>query len=212
MKPRVRWAAFAGVLGALLASSSTAGAEEEKISVKELPRAVRKAVKAEFPKARIEQAAREEEDGETVYEVTLKQGNRTIDVALEADGEILEIERAVSVDELPSAVKKALRARYPHAVVAKVETVRKGKNGPERFEIAIVTEVVLDARGKVVKAGEDDEEGDDEEEHEGKVKAKKSSKHEDEDEDDDDDDDDDDDEYDDEVSGLRQCEVPLPPA
>jgi hypothetical protein len=187
MKPHVRWAAFAGILGAMLAGSSSAGAGEEKISVKELPRAVRKAVKAEFPKARIEQAAKEEEDGETIYEVTLKQGKRTIDVSLERDGEIVEIERTLTVDELPSAVKNALEARYPHAAIAKVETIRKGKDGPQRFEIAIVTEVVLDARGKAVKAGEDDE-ADEDDEHEARAKAKKSSKHEDGDDDEDEDD------------------------
>jgi len=154
-----RWTTLVGSM-VLFALASVAGADEEKIPVKELPKAVRKAVKTKFPGARIAEAIEEEEDGKTTYEVVLKVQGRSVDVALKADGTILEIEKEIPVQELPRAVKKTLAARYPHAKIAKAEVVTKGEHGKARYEISITTEVVLSAQGKLVEP--EDEEEDDE--------------------------------------------------
>jgi Putative beta-lactamase-inhibitor-like, PepSY-like len=167
-------------------------ADEEKISVEKLPSAVTKAVKKKFPKARIVGAAKEVEDGHTTYEVELKVESRSVDLALNADGKVLEIEKEVPVDELPKAVRKRLAARYPGATIEKVEEVTKGEDGPVRYEVAIKAEVVFTAKGKIVQAKEDDE--DDEKPA---AKAGKQSKDDDDEDDDDDDDDEDDDDDDD---------------
>ena len=82
----------------------------------------------------------------------------------------------------PARVKKALAAKYPGAKIEKVEKVTKGEDGPPVYEIALKTEVVLTAKGKVVRAKEKEE--DDEKPS---AKAKKSKKDEDDDDDDDDD-------------------------
>jgi bile acid:Na+ symporter, BASS family len=158
-----------------------AKADEEKIPIDKLPAAVLKAVKRKFPKAEIEKATREVEDGTTTYEVELEIKDRSVDVALKADGTILEIEREVPIDELPKAVKKKLAARYPNAKIEKAEEVTKGEDGPVRYEVAIRTEVVLTAKGKIIQAKEKEDE-----EPSGKSRKQKSGK------DDDDDDDDDD--------------------
>ena len=63
----------------LLALATVSLADEEKIPVKELPKAVLKAVKEKFPKAEIKGAAKEEEDGKTTYEVMLKVKGRSVD-------------------------------------------------------------------------------------------------------------------------------------
>lgn len=76
-------------------------------------------------------------------------------------------------------VKKALAAKYPKAKIEKVEEVTKGESGPVRYEVAITTEVVLTAKGRIVNAKEEDDDGP-------SANAKKSKK------DDDDEDDDDD--------------------
>ena len=127
-------------------------ADEEKIAFEKLPAAVKKTIKRKFPKAEIEGASKEVEDGTTTYEVELEIKDRSVDVALKADGTILEIEREVPVDELPKAVKKALAARYPKAKIEKVEEIVKGEDGPVHYEVAIKAEVVLTAKGKFVKA------------------------------------------------------------
>jgi hypothetical protein len=161
-----------------------ARADEEKVSVDKLPAAVKKALMRKFPKAEIEKATKEVEDGNTVYEVELEIKDRSVDVSLKADGTILEIEREVPADELPKAVRKKLAARYPKAKIEKAEEVSKGEDGPVRYEVAITTEVVLTAKGKIVQAEEEAED-----EKKPTAQAKKSKKDKEDDEDDDDEDD-----------------------
>lgn len=201
MKRLKALAAIAGTLG-FLGLAGVAAAGEEKISAKELPRAVIKAIKAKFPKAEIEEAAREEEEGKTVYEVSLEIKERKVDVAMKPDGTILEIEKEVPVGELPKAVKKALVAKYPKAKIKKVEAITNGEDGPTNYEVVLVTEVVVSPKGKFIEADEEDEEDDEKpaakskkaekENNEDKAKAK-SKKAEKEDEDDKDDEGEDDD-------------------
>jgi hypothetical protein len=185
MKSRTWKALIASVLGTL-ALATVSLADEEKISVKELPKAVLKAVKEKFPKAEIKGAAKEEEDGKTTYEVLLKVKGRSVDVAMKADGTILEIEKEMAVDDLPKAVRKTLSAKYPKAKITKAEAVTKGEDGPVRYEVAITTEVVLDAKGKIAGASASAKEEEDEDDDDGKPKAEgKKSKKDDDKEDDD---------------------------
>ncbi len=169
MRKRIRVATM--TLLALSTMAFMARADEEKISVENLPAAVKKAIKKKFPKAEIEKATKEVEDGKTTYEVLLEIEDRPVDVAFKADGTILEIERAIPLEELPAKVKKALAAKYPGAKIEKVEMVTKGEDGPPVYEIALKTEVVFTAKGKVVRAKEKEE--DDEKPS---AKAKKSKK------------------------------------
>ena len=155
-----------------------ARADEEKVPVDKLPTAVKKALTRKFPKAEIEKATKEVEDGNTVYEVELEIKDRSVDVSLKADGTILEIEREVPADELPEAVRKKLAARYPKAKIEKAEEVTKGEDGPVRYEVAITTEVVLTAKGKIVQVEEDEKKP--------TAQAKKSKKDKEDDEDEDD--------------------------
>jgi hypothetical protein len=173
-------AAFLG----LVATAVSLQADEEKIPAENLPAAVKKAVKKKFSEARIRGAAKEVEDGVTTYEVELNVEGRSVDLALKADGTILEIEKEVPVSELPKAVRKKLAARYPGAKIEKAEEIIKGEDGPVRYEVAIKAEVVLTAKGKIVKAEEEDEDDD-----RPSAKAKKKDKDDDEDDDDEDDDD-----------------------
>jgi hypothetical protein len=159
-----------------------ARADEEKVPVDKLPAAVLKAIKRKFPKAEIEKATKEVEDGNTTYEIELEIKDHSVDVALKADGTILEIERKIPFDELPKAVKKKLAARFPGAKFEKVEEITKGEDGPIRYEVALTTEVVLTAKGKIVKAAEKEDE-------KPSTKAKKSKEDKDEDDDEAEDDD-----------------------
>ena len=207
-----------------------ARADEEKISAEKLPSAVKKAIKKKFPEAKIRGAAKEVEDGKTTYEVELTVEGRAVDVALNAEGKILEIEREVPAAKLPESVKKRLAAKYPGARIEKAEELTKGESGPVRYEVLIKAEVLFNAKGKVVQAKEEAEEEDDDKpaakakkkEHKDDdkpaAKAKKKEREEDEDddkpaakvkkkekkehEDDDDEDEDEDDER--EVKGKKR--------
>jgi hypothetical protein len=185
MTMRKRFGMCGVALLGLLVTAVAARADEEKIPAEKLPSAVKKAVKKKFPEARIHGASKEVEDGETIYEVELKVEGRSVDMALSAEGRILEIEKEVPADKLPGAVKKRLAARYPGAKIEKAEEVTKGEDGPVRYEVLIKSEVVFTAKGKVVKPR-----GEDEDDEKPAAKAKKKEKKEDDDDDDDDEDDD----------------------
>jgi hypothetical protein len=129
-----------------------AKADEQNVSIDKLPSAVLQAIKRKFPNAEIKKATKDVEGGTTTYEVKLQIKDRPIDVALKADGTVLEVEKEVPIDELPEAVKKKLAVQYPAAKIEKAEEVTKGENGPIRYEVTITTEVVLTRKGEIVQA------------------------------------------------------------
>ena len=102
---------------------------------------------------------------------------------MKADGTILEIEKEIAVDDLPKAVKKTLSAKYPKAKITRAEAVTKGEDGPVSYEVAITTEVVLNAKGKIAGASAKGEEEEDDEKP--KAEGKKSKKDDDKEEEDD---------------------------
>ncbi|APW63688.1 PepSY domain-containing protein [Paludisphaera borealis] len=167
----MRFAAAAGacVLLGLAAFSTGACADEEKIPLKDVPKAVLDAVKARFPKGEIKSAEKEDEDGKTTYEVALKDDGHTLDVALKADGTILEIEKKVAAKDLPKAVAAAVEAKYPKGTVKKAEEIVTFKKGKEQksFEVVVTetgkksVEVKLSADGKILKQEEDDDDDED---------------------------------------------------
>lgn len=131
-------------------------ADEEKIELDKLPRAVVEAVKDKFPKGKLVSAEKEKEDGKTVYEVNLKDGDQTVEVTVTPEGKIVSIEKVIAAKDAPKEVTEALESKYPKAKIKKVEEVTEGDK-PAVYEFLIVTaeketiEVVLDAKGKVVK-------------------------------------------------------------
>jgi hypothetical protein len=169
----------------LLAAVGAVRADEETIGLKDLPKAVRAAVKAKFPEGKVIKAAKEEDEGKTIYEVVVEEEDAKIDVAVSAKGKILEVERTIEPKELPKAVAATLKAKYPKAKIKKAERVVKYEEDEEEkfFEVLLASkgkedvEVKLSAKGKILD-DKDDEEDDDK-------KGKKKEK------DDDDDDDDD---------------------
>ena len=165
----------------LIGAIGVARGEEEKVALDKLPAAVKAAIKARFPGAELKGASKESEDGETLFEVSLTYKGDKYDVALEANGEIEEIERAIFADALPGAVLKTLKAKYPKAKIKEAEEVTD-EDGEVSYEVSIAeggkkaVEVALTAKGKIKKgeAEEDDEKG---EKKAGK-KAEKGEKHE----------------------------------
>lgn len=152
----------------LLVAAVPARADEEAIKVEELPAAVRTAVKAKFPEAKVVAAAREEEEGKAVYEVSLKEHGVEIDVAVSAKGKILEVERTIAAEKLPEAVAAAIKSKYPAAEVKKAEEVVEFEDGDDEeeksYEVALsvggkVVEVKFSPKGKILD--DEDEEGDD---------------------------------------------------
>ncbi len=155
-----------------------ARADEEKLSLDKLPATVKAAIKARFPGAELKAAAKESEGGETIFEVLLTYKGDKYDVALEANGEIEEVERAIFVDALPSAVVKAIKAKYPKAEIEAAEEVTD-EDGEVTYELAIEVggkdiEVAVTPKGKIKEAGEEEE--DEKKVEKGEKKEKKADK------------------------------------
>src|SRR5262249_17356136 len=149
------WFAVAVVLG--LAGVGAARADEEKVPLEKVPKAVMDAVKARFEGAKLLGATTEKEDGKTVYEVSLTYKGHHHDGTLQTDGKILSIERTIPAKDLPNAAAEALAAKSPKATYKIVEELLKGDGKLHAYEALLVTadkkklEVVLDPDGKVLK-------------------------------------------------------------
>jgi hypothetical protein len=127
---------------ALTVVAGVARSDESKVPLSEVPQAGLEAVKAMFADADITGAAKETEEGKTVFEVSLKQKGRNIDVTLGTDGKIQLIEKEIAAKDLPAAVKRALEAKYPKAtykIIEEVSNVKDGKPTLDFFEALLVT-------------------------------------------------------------------------
>lgn len=133
-------------------------ADEEKVSLDKVPKAVLEAVKLRFKDAKIIGAAKEIEDDKLVYEITIKQMGRNVDVTVTPAGAILMIEREIAARDLPRPVLKTLEEKYPKATYKLVEEIIKVDGKEEKlayYEILLVTtqkrklEVQLAPDGKI---------------------------------------------------------------
>jgi hypothetical protein len=132
------WAAAIVVLTAVRA-------DEEKVALDKLPKAVTNAVKAKYPKAKLVSAEKETEGGKTVYEVSIKEKGQNIEVTLTPEGTITEIEKQIAEKDLPKDVVAALQAKYPKATYKMIEEVFKVTDGKEKLEYY---EVLLETKDK----------------------------------------------------------------
>ena len=180
------------ILALVLSSAvGTIRADEQKIDVKDLPKAVLAAVKAKFPEGKVTAAAKEEEGGKVTYEVALEdEEQQDRDVAVSAKGKILEVEKTIEEKKLPKAVAAALAAKYPKAKIKKAEEIVKydeeedegekekakagEREGNEKtFEVVLTVEGKGDVEVKLSPAGKilDDENDEDD-----KVEKKETEK------------------------------------
>ena len=128
-------AAFVGLLVGVRA-------DEVKVPLDKVPKAVVDGVKKRFPSAELVEAAKETEKGKTEYEVSIKDGGAKIDVMLTPEGSITLIENEIAVPDLPKIVKAAVDKKYPGATYKVVEEVTKVDAGKETlayYEAHLVT-------------------------------------------------------------------------
>ena len=157
-----------GLVGSLV----QAGFDDEKVPVDKLPAPVVKTAMKLFPEAKIVAASKESEDGETFYEVEMTLNGKTIDLLFEPDGELETIEKQIEADDLPGAVKKAIKEKYADSTISKVEEITE-EDDKVLYELTFTkagktTEVVFAPNGKVVE--DDDKEKDDDDDKEKKEK------------------------------------------
>jgi uncharacterized membrane protein YkoI len=163
MRKFVCWSAAVTVAGFLVLGAA-AWADEEKVSLDKLPKAVVTALKDRFPNAELKSAEKETADGKTVYDVSLKHKGDNYEVAVSPEGVITGYEKEIPAKDLPKAVSKTLESKYPKATIKMVEEVYKVKDKKdelEYYEVALVTadkkkmEVNVAPDGKIINAKEE---------------------------------------------------------
>jgi hypothetical protein len=143
---------------AVLVLAAPVRADEEKVPLDKVPKAVLEAAKKRFPKAEVVGASKETENKKTVYEIEMKADGKTIDVTVTEEGVITTIEQQIDAKDLPKAVTEALDKKYPKATYKIIEAVYSVKDGKEKldyYEVLLVTaekkefEVEILADGKI---------------------------------------------------------------
>ena len=149
----------------LLAAVATVHADQEKIEIKDLPKAVQSTLTTKYPNGTLIKATKEEEKGRAIYEVTVEVEKKKLEVVLSAKGKLLEVEQAIDAGHLPKAVASAIKDRYPKAQIKKIEQVTKFEEDEEEkfFEVVLSSkdklnlEVKISPVGKILEEEKDDE-------------------------------------------------------
>jgi len=169
--------------------SSVVLAEDEKYTFDDLPKAVKKTVKAQYPEAKIRGVAKEKNDeGETVYEVEMTIKGKAVDIIVDKEGDIETIEEEIDAEDLPKAVKAVYTKSFPKGKITKAEKVTD-EDKKVTYEVLVKVgdkepfEVLMAKDGKILKDGskptskpekkEKDEEDEDEQKE---TNSKKKSK------------------------------------
>ncbi len=144
-------------LGMSLACSGSR-ADDEKIALDKVPKAVLDAVKAKYPGASLREAEKDVDDGKTFYEISITHKAHAIVVVTQPDGAVVAVEKTLTVAEVPASVSKAIKAKYPKAQIKNAEEIEE--DGKTTYEIVIEKTpgknagLVLDSAGKILDESE----------------------------------------------------------
>jgi hypothetical protein len=138
-----------------VAMVSIAQAQDKKIDVKDLPKAVSAAFQKTYPKATIVGTAMEVENGKTMYEVESKDGGVNRDLLYTDKGEVFEIEESVTSESLPADMKVTLEKQFTKFKLVKGEKVTQGAKVEYDLQVKSAQKrynVVLDNNARIVKS------------------------------------------------------------
>jgi hypothetical protein len=126
------------------------------LQLQELPASVQKTIQETLKGGAIRNIAKEIEDGIEQYEIESTLNGKSRDFNVAADGRLIVVEEATTLDAIPAAAKAAIQQKVGGGTVTTVETFAKpGK--PLLYEAAYKDakgkrhEVLVDAHGNEVK-------------------------------------------------------------
>jgi hypothetical protein len=112
------------MIAVLLLLLSTS-ARERHIKKSDLPASVQKAVEEQAKSGKVLGYSTEVEGGQREYEVeTIVNGNSR-DITFAPDGNVLELEQQVDIDDLAAEVREGLKAKRGSGTITKVESLTK---------------------------------------------------------------------------------------
>jgi uncharacterized membrane protein YkoI len=157
---RVTWGTWGLAAAVLVLMAAVARAEDEPKDLDKIPKAVMDALKAKFPRAKIDKWTKETENGKVVYDIEFKQDGRKAEADIAEDGTILNFEKEFDAKDLPKAVTDAVEKKYPKAKMKEVMEITEIKDKKEvhgGFEIVLETadkkevEVTVAKDGKILE-------------------------------------------------------------
>jgi uncharacterized membrane protein YkoI len=98
---------------------------DKKVSLKNLPPAVKATVEAESKGAKIKGISSEKEKGKTVYELETLVNGRIRDLMIDSAGKVYVVEEQIDADKVPAPVRQALEQKGKIVVIESV--VEDGK-------------------------------------------------------------------------------------
>ncbi|MEW6127606.1 MAG: PepSY domain-containing protein [Acidobacteriota bacterium] len=142
-------------LAFLMALSVLTQADEKRVKMKNLPKAVQQTIAEQSKGATVIELSQEKEHGQIFYEVGMKIDGHHKDVLIDANGAVVEIEEEVALDSLPSAVKSEIEKQAGRGKIVMVESITK--NGQlVAYEAHIKSgkksqEFKVDTNGQIIK-------------------------------------------------------------
>ena len=155
MRRFVRCASFFTLMGMLVVSFVPgSNAQDKKITKKDLPAAVLKSFEAAYPKAKVNNYAKEVEKGVTYYELETVEGKIKRDLLYKADGTLEVAEEILTPGTVPDAITKSIEEKYPKATILSGEKTSRGSE--ISFDVVIAAgkdkvNVTLNGEGKIQK-------------------------------------------------------------
>ena len=144
----------AGMTALALVLTGVAFAQE--MAVETVPKPVLATVEARFPDLKMTGAAQEKDEaGNLIYEVSLDDKGKNIDVTLTPEGTLTLIEKEIARKTLPEPVTKALAAEFPKARYKIVEEVIAVQGKEEKLDYYEVLLVNTEKQLRGVKIGLD---------------------------------------------------------
>ena len=121
----------------------------DTIDANNVPDAVKEAFAKLFPEAEATQWEMEAE-----YEVEFEKDGKEVEVNFAPDGTLLQVEYEIDVEELPEAVVKAVKAKFPNCEIEEAERVEL-PDGQIFYELDLEFEIHVTPEGDIVAVGKD---------------------------------------------------------
>jgi hypothetical protein len=147
--------------------------KKNNFSVKDLPSEVKTSFEKIYPHAVMNNAGKEVEKGETMYEIESVEGKIRRDILFKKDGTVYEVEETVSAALLPKVVAASVKKNFPKFTIRKAEKSTRSSDttyemilekGSKKFEVVFSTDgkIVEKKQMHAKKEKEKEEENDDE--------------------------------------------------
>ena len=161
IRARTSVAVCAGLLlgltgaSACVAQSGRAPQAETRITVRDLPPAVREAFRDAYPEAEVTAVTRENRDGKFLYHVQSIEGQTRRDLVYSADGDLVESQESLPPEEIPEAVRETMEDQCPNGALLLVRETQRGSEVTYFLRMACGeyrVNLVIDSSGQLLEA------------------------------------------------------------